>query len=80
MTASPQTAPSEVTELRVQIHGHLERYPWLTAYEVARALGRCSVWGVKTTLARMEDDGEAESRTRPRAPGDTRPAIEWRAA
>lgn len=73
------THPAGVTELRVQIHGHLERHPWLTAFEVARAIGRPSMGGVRNALSRMAEDGEAESRTRPRAAGDARPAIEWRA-
>lgn len=67
-----------MTELRVQIHAHLQRYPWLTAHEVGRAIGR-SAGGVKKALTRMADDGEAESRTRPRSDTDRRPAIEWRA-
>lgn len=69
-----------MTELRVQIHDHLQRHPWLTAYEVARAIGRPpSTSSVKKTLTRMVADGEAESRTRPRSDTDARPAIEWRA-
>ena len=69
-----------MTELRVQIHDHLTRHPWLTAYEVARAIGRPGhVCGVKGELGRMAEDGEAESRTRPRSDTDRRPAIEWRA-
>lgn len=69
-----------MTELRVQIHDHLQRHPGLTAYEVARAIGRPgNTSGVKKALGRMADDGEAESRTRPRSDTDARPAIEWRA-
>jgi predicted ArsR family transcriptional regulator len=74
--AVAETKP--VTGLRTEIHAHLRQHPWLTANEVGRVIGR-SAGGVRKALARMAHDGEAESRTRPRADGDARPAVEWRA-
>lgn len=60
--------------LRARIVAHLERFPMLTAYEVARALG---VPAVKKELARMEADGVASRHVAPRSGGDRRPAVKW---
>lgn len=72
-------------ELRVRIRAHLKRYPMLTAYEVARALGlsdrvRRGSTRVRNELVRMEAAGEAERHEVPRSEGDHRPAVKWTAA
>lgn len=72
------TETQPVTELRTSIHAHLREHPWLTAGEVGRRIGRHPK-SVLAALRRMEEDGEAESRTRPRSDGSGRTAAEWRA-
>lgn len=67
-----------MAELRTEIHAHLRQHPGLTALELGRALGRVPDT-VRRTLRWMEEDGEAESRTRPRTDGSGRTASEWRA-
>lgn len=72
------TLPTRPADLRTSIHAHLRTHPWLTANEVGRAIGRDAAT-VRRALCRMEHDGEAESRTRPRTDGSGRTAAEWRA-
>jgi DNA-binding transcriptional regulator PaaX len=66
-----------LTALEGKIVQHLRGNPWLTAFEVGRAIGH-AMGGVRNALVRMQAAGHVESRERPRHDGDPRPRVEWR--
>lgn len=67
-----------MADLEEQVAAHLRTYPWLTAHEVSRALGRRSLGAVPKVLARMEAAGTAVHRETHRPDtSDPRPRIEW---
>lgn len=77
-TTRPTGGNAAMADLRVQIHSHLRQHPWLTANEIGRMIGKHQAT-VRNTLRRMEADGEAVSRERPRTDGSGRMPAEWRA-
>jgi hypothetical protein len=66
------------TDLEMVVRDHLRAHPWLTAFEIARAVHRPSMGGVRYALDRMEAAGTAVHRERPRDDCDPRPRVEWR--
>jgi hypothetical protein len=80
--ALPAPGQARGEDLRVLIHRHLMRYPLLTVFEIARALGQPHPAGgerVRRQLLIMEGDGEAERTEGIRGHGDHRPAVRWTA-
>lgn len=80
LITSYDDAKAEV--LRLAIHRHLRQHPYLTCYEIARALHLRYPQGggslrVRRLLNLMAADGEAACTEIPRAAGDTRPAVRW---
>lgn len=69
-------------ELRARVLAHISRYPDLTAFEIARALGLRTPNGfsrkaVFRQLTVLEAGCMAVRKLVPRHPGDCRPSITW---